>query len=172
MDDTCPQPVSLTLRACRIKAVGLLSGSAAFVAGGIWMFTAGHWVGVLIAGFFGLGVLVALVQLLPGSSYLRVDETGFTHCTFFRERFVPWSAVDEFFVLTIGKGFGRHKMVGLNFRPTYEGLPTGRRLSRAIVGCDGGLPDTYGKSAEELAVFLDTCLDAFRHEGPPEQPTD
>ena len=57
----------------RSSSVMLLLGSAAFVATGIWMGTSGKPIGYFCAAFFGLGVIVALVKLIPDSAYLKLS---------------------------------------------------------------------------------------------------
>jgi hypothetical protein len=103
------------------------------------------------------------VQLLPGSTYLRIAENGLTFANLFRETTIPWNSVEKFFVITLKQGGrGVHKLVGFNFAAPYEGSRAIRRIASALVNCDGGLPDTYGKSAEELTEILNRCLRQFR----------
>ena len=117
------------------------------------------WVGFLIAGFFSLGLPVAIIELIPGSTYLHVDQSGFTLSNLFRRITVPWSVVDEFFVVTLKlTGMKVHEMVGFNFVPSYDRAELGRRIAEIIGKCEGALPDTYGKKAEELAEFMNECL--------------
>ena len=159
-------PESVTLYPRKTTALGLVVVSAGFVVAGVWMIRAGIWLGLLPAGFFGLGVLVGLVQLVPGSSYLRIDQAGFTFCSLFRKKSIPWSVVGEFFLVTIRQGgTDIRTMVAWNFSPLYEGARQGRRLSQAIAGCEGALPDTYGKTPEELVDLLNECRRLFTADG-------
>jgi len=157
---------SVTLYPKRLSAAGHLLTCGVFVVIGIWWGITKSWVGFLCAGFFALGGLVALVQLVPGSTYLQVHQQGFTLCTLFRKSTVPWSAVDEFFVVTMRQsGVKVHEMVGFNFVPTYDQAQLGRRIAKVIGKCEGALPDTYGKKAEELAEFMNSCLAKVKSEG-------
>lgn len=163
----------VTLRPKRSSAVWLLLGCSLFVAGGVWMGRSEGWIGYLCAAFFALGIPVALVQLLPGSTFLRVSEDGFTFCSLFRSTTYGWHVIDEFTVVEMKQGgLTVHKMVGFNFVASYDRPRIGRRLSRSIAGCEASLPNTYGMKAEELAVFLDTCLQEFgtRQGEPPHSP--
>ncbi len=45
-------------------------------------------------------------------------------------------------------------MVMFNFAKYYSGSKTGAALARQLAGYEGGIPDTYDKSAEELAALL------------------
>jgi hypothetical protein len=139
------------------SAVWLLLGCSAFVAAGVWMGNKEGWMGYAAAAFFALGIPVALLQLLPGSSYLQIDDTGLTFSSLFRKTSVRWSDVDEFFVVTLRQsGLSVLKMVGFNYVSSYDRLRIGRRFAAAIAKCEGALPDTYGKGAEELAVLLNS----------------
>lgn len=119
--------------------------------------------GFLGAGFFGLGIPLGIIQLCPGSTYPQIDATGFTFCHLFRKTSVPWSIIDEFFVVTLKqKGVSVHKMVGFNFVPSYDRARLGRCVAKLISKGEGALPDTCGRSAEELAELLNSYLQRAR----------
>lgn len=161
MSDAGSTPLLLVPK--RSSVVGLLLLCAAFVAGGLWLGLRGEPFGFVCAGFFGLGVLAALVQLVPGSCFLRVDDTGITFASLFRRNAVPWSDIDEFcVVVTRSTGIRVCETVGFNLAPTYDRATLGRRFSRAVAGCEGALPDTYGMKAVELAALLGSRLEAAR----------
>lgn len=183
----------LTLHPSKWSAIWLLLGCSGFVALSVWMADRGEWMGTLGAVFFGLGIPVAILQLLPGSTLLRLDASGFTTVSLYRKSFVPWSAVDHFCVLTMRQtGLKVREMVGFDFRVESDGsagratsqegmgtrpgshrqfVPTtdrskfGRSLARAIAGCEGALPHTYGLCAEELAALLTKWLEESRSRG-------
>jgi hypothetical protein len=146
-----------TLRPRRSTAVWLLIGSSAFVAIGVWMASEEGWIGYAIAAFFALCAAVAAVQLVPGASSLRIDREGFTCRSLFRSWSVRWDEVDHFFVVALRQGGVRvHQMVGWNY--LVASGSRGRRLSSALAGCEGALPDTYGMKAAALADHLNRCL--------------
>lgn len=108
------------------------------------------WPAYLLAGVFALTTLVVIIQLLPGCSYLHVNDEGFTICDFFRKTSIPWSAVDEFFAT-------QHGFVGLNFAPSHQNpLPTNIALKK-LMNCDFALPKHYGRDPEDLAAFMNEC---------------
>jgi len=45
-------------------------------------------------------------------------------------------------------------MAMFNLAKYYSGSKTGAALARQLAGYEGGIPDTYDKSAEELAALL------------------
>lgn len=144
----------------------LLAGCSAFVAAGVFLLrfepptgwsglaaepvsrTSVAWAAIV---FFGLGIPVAIVNLLPGGSYLELDQRGFTMCNLFRKTFHRWEDVAEFFPISLD---GVKPMVALRYAPSYQEHAAGRRLATKLAGAEGGLPDTYGLSAAELARLL------------------
>ena len=105
------------------------------------------------------------MQLLPGSTYLEIDEEGMSFAKMYRVTTIPWTVVDEFFVVALKQtGMTVHKMVAFNFVPSYDRSRIGRQISTAIAGCEGALPNTYGRTAEELTDVLNRCLARFHEQ--------
>jgi hypothetical protein len=136
----------------------LLVISLAFVAGGIWMIQEGEKFGWLCAGFFGLGIPVALLQLHPKCSFLTVTEEGIEFAGLFRIARLRWSDISEFGVFDIRNhyGFRAATMVGFNYSAEYQRTRRARALAKTLTGFEAALPDTYGFSAEALAQLLST----------------
>ncbi|HEX5052207.1 MAG TPA: hypothetical protein VFZ65_10575 [Planctomycetota bacterium] len=108
--------------------------SSAFGLGGWWLWTRGSdvwWIAML----FLLGVPVALIQLLPGSTYVELQPDGLVSCQLFRRHMTPWSDIESFLVTNISG----HAAVGIVYKPgaTKPGL---RRVARTLTGVDGMLP--------------------------------
>jgi hypothetical protein len=149
----------MTLYPKRSSAIWLLVACTAFVATGVWMGRSGNSIGWICAAFFGLGIPVAVIQLIPGSTFLHVDSNGITYSNLFRKTSLSWSIFQEFFVVTMRQsGLKVHEMVGFNYVSTYDRSRAARALATAISGCEGALPDTYGMKAEELAKLLNARL--------------
>jgi hypothetical protein len=109
------------------------------------------------------GIPVAVIQLLPGSAFLRIDSTGITFASLYRKTFWPWSAIDRFCEVTMKQtGVKGHEMVGFDFAPAYDRSNIGRKVGRVVAGCEGALPDTYGMKAAELAALLTSRLKEAR----------
>jgi hypothetical protein len=47
-------------------------------------------------------------------------------------------------------------MVAYRFAPGYTPQATTRKVLNALAGAEAALPDTYGRSAKELAELLNT----------------
>lgn len=145
-------PLPLRLRTTRKSMLVLLAGCAAFVAAGFVAVPTDPFMAYSGIVFFGLGVVIALLHLLPNSSYLELEERGFTTCTMFRKHFVPWQDIAEFFPISLDH---RAKpMVAWRYAPGYTRHATARKLVTALAGAEAALPDTYGRSAAELAELL------------------
>jgi hypothetical protein len=76
-----------TLYPSKLKSTLLLLGSLAFVVAGIWLISIGDANGLMCVGFFGLCLLVAIIQFHPKASYLHLSAEGFTVCSLFRSIF-------------------------------------------------------------------------------------
>jgi hypothetical protein len=148
----------LTLRPNRRRYVLLLLSCIGFVVGALTARKSDPiigWFGIL---FFGSGVIIFGLLLLPGSAYLKLDSAGFTFCTLFRAHSTCWYQVDSFQVARIA---GR-KMVVFNFSNLHPGQRVLRKLSSTVSGYEAGLPETYGLSAEELAAMLNDWRERAR----------
>ncbi len=153
----------MTLYPKKSSAIVLLLVCVAFVVMGLWLARSHGWMGYLCAGFFSLGIPLAIIRLLPGSTYLEIEEEGLTISEEFRKTLVPLNVIDEFFVVKLKRtGVTVHKMVGFNFVQSYDRSTIGRGVAKAFSECEGALPDTYGMKAEELAELLNSKLLKFR----------
>ncbi|MBV8889576.1 MAG: hypothetical protein JO305_07895 [Alphaproteobacteria bacterium] len=161
------------LRPSRRRNAGFAALCLLFVAGGLWMMQtqgtdrgmSNFWWGVATVVFFGLGTVVFGITLLPGAAYLKLEATGFTVCSLFRKRFTPWQAVEHFGVTQIVL----RKYVGIAFTPAGKQEIAMSRVNTRLIGFDDMLPDTYGRSAEELTALLNDAL-ALAPAGPALQP--
>lgn len=154
-----------TLRPRRLKWILVLLGSAAFVAIGLAMMrdpdVQPRFMVYLTIGFFGLCGLAALLQLIPGSSYLRLSPEGLTIRTMWRDTTYQWKDIERFgvgeFATIHGPFRQRHRMIGIDFVPGYQRGGITLQLMRAsstVSGFQGALPDNYGRDYEELAGYL------------------
>ena len=156
-------PISLpvTYPASKLRMLWLLALCSAFVAIGAWMYheeSGGtRVVAGLIAGFFGCGILVALVSLLPRASYLTLNESGLEYASLFRRHFVAWKDVAQFMPIVMHS----NKYVAWAYAEGYEKQQKARSLSVALAGVEAMLPDTYGHSNVELAALLNKLRARF-----------
>jgi hypothetical protein len=144
--------IPVTLRPSKARTALLFLVSLLFVWGGILMIRDDLLAGYFVSGLFSLGLLVAVIQCIPNSAYLRLTNEGFTFCVLFRAHSVKWSEVEWFAVTRVG----RRKMVGWN--PTLGARQPSplRDWNFNKFGVEEGLPDTYGLGAQALADVLNT----------------
>ncbi|MCI5065271.1 hypothetical protein MRY87_06070 [bacterium] len=114
-----------------------------------WMNGAAALIG---AAFFAVGSLICLLQLLPNGCFLELSSTGFTFCSIFRERTITWEDVAEFGIHSPSQGM-KVVCIKLNSHSKSSNFRTG--ISSALSGWDIGLPDTYGRSAEQLLSLME-----------------
>jgi hypothetical protein len=159
---TSPAPIRLV--PSKGKWLKVLISCAAFVAIGIWMIgdhaaltKTYHGIPVFYIGwstilFFGLGLIIGIIIMLPGASSLTLSTGGFAIQKMFRDRVLSWADADNFAVVTINTPHKLIKAVGFNHRPS-ENTMLGR-ANVALTGRNAALPDTYGFAEEDLARLM------------------
>jgi len=143
-------PDTLLLRPSRRKSLLLLAIGVAFTASGVMLVRDGKTTGWFVLIFFGPCTVIFIGLLLPNAAYLRLTPEGFEVRSLFRTFRQRWSDVASFHASRVGL----NAMVMIRFAPSYKRQPTARAISTALTGGEGGLPDTYGHSAKDLAALL------------------
>lgn len=143
----------MRLRTGRLKMFALLMGSLVLAGGGTLAIPKEPVTGYLCIAFFGLCAIVTGINVLPGSSYLELTREGFVIRHLFRTSFIPWRQVREFAVYRVEL---LERVGWNNLLAPGEQASMGRRVSTALTGVDGGLPDTYGMKAQDLADLLNS----------------
>ena len=140
-----------TLYPSRLKFALLAFISLVFVAIGFLVRNDGNpTAAYLLMAIFGLGFVVSIIQLIPGSASLTLDRDGFTTSSLFKKSTIRWHDIARFGVARIR----RRKMVTLHYDRGYVGQETSRSIARQLTGAEGALPDTYGLKAEDLADLM------------------
>ena len=149
---------TVVLYPSRLKFAAYLVLCAAFTVAGIMMIASGEAIGWLTAVFFGAGVVVFAVSMLPGASYLELTDDGFRVRSLFRSHTTLWRAVSEFRFGALASG---RKSVVFDLA---AGEPSSllRSANRALAACEGALPDNYGMKPEALAALMNERLYRFR----------
>src|SRR5262245_46292743 len=153
-----PLVTPTTLRPSPWKWLGVGLISLAFTLAGAQMVGSGDPKGWLGLVFFGAGVVISVVCVLPNASYLKLDADGFTVRSLYRAQTVRWADVAE---IGVGRVF-LNKMVMLNFEPTFTRVAGLRSLNAGLTGFEGGVPDSYGLKHEELAELMNEFWRAAR----------
>lgn len=137
------QNLPLILKPSKVKNIFLIIISLGFVILGISLLEKKLWIGVLNIFFFGICLIIFLINMIPNSSYLKIDESGIEMKNLFRITFIPWKAVSSF----------KTKSIFLKKIVTFN-IDKNLLTDSNIKGKAGAFPDTYGMSAENLADFL------------------
>lgn len=114
-------------------------------------------IGIVLSGVVGL---VGAIQLLPGSSYLRLTDEGMTFRSLFRSFSYKWWEIADFGIARVGGS----RVVGWNFSRFYQGQERLRTVNQALSGFQAALPDSYGMQVDSLKELLNTLRD--RHGSP------
>lgn len=119
--------------------------------------------------FFGLGAVVAIIQLIPGSSRVVVTSKGIYRTALYRRHFFAWTDIERFGVAEWTTWHGpfrqRHRQIGIRFKPgsqVRKRWPRAALLSEALGGYHGALPDNYGHKHRDLADLLNLMLTEHR----------
>jgi hypothetical protein len=143
-------PGPVTLYPSRRKWLLLLLTTAAFTAAGVDMVVTAQPQGWAVLIFFGVGIVVSALMLLPGAAGLTLDRDGFTTTSLFRANRSLWQNVTGFQAISVP--FSPKAMVGFD-----DVMAKGKalaELSTAMAGRSGALPDTYGLAVEELVRVM------------------
>lgn len=139
--------------------IGLVLGSAVFVAVAILIRDRSPMAAWFCGGFFGFCGLVGLINLHPRAGYLTLRDDGFEFASLFRKAFVRWSDVESF---TPVKLYGT-RYVAWDYVEGYEPQPGIRRVNSTIAGIEAMLPDAYGFKHEELALLMNELRERAGH---------
>jgi hypothetical protein len=156
------------------KWLGVLLIALALGFGGWLMITdpdndARNGMGWFCLVLFGLVALVAIIQLIPGSSRVVVTSMGIYQTALYRCRFFAWADIERFGVAEWTQWHGpfrqRHRLVGIRFKVGSRVQKRWRKaslLSEGLMGYHGALPDNYGYKHQDLADLLNGYLKAAR----------
>ena len=113
--------------------------------------------GWLIASFFGLGLIVFLIQLIPGSTQLTLTKEGFIMTSLFRSHLTKWSDVKEFKIDYLG----RNKAVMFDYIDSYRKHQIGKTIAKSLSDSHGALPSNYGLELTELLNKMNECKNKY-----------
>lgn len=135
------------------KALLIMIYSVGLVSLGVWL-KESRWtfLGWLTIAFFGLGVPLSLLMLLPNATYLLLDEEGFEMRSVFRKNKYRWTDVAGFYIGSISGA----KMIAILFHPEFKPQRLARSLAATLAGMEGAIPNHYNATLEEILEALNT----------------
>jgi len=150
---------AITLKPRKLKTIGYLLISCAFVFIGFIVIDENALLRWSSISFFGLGVIVFIIQLIPDSTYLRLTRDGFEVRSLYKSNFTKWDEIKSFRAgsLTVptytnlGTFISTNKkMVFYDYKKSHKKYRIGKSLS----GRQAALPDLYGMKVDELAKLM------------------
>ncbi len=137
------QNLPLILKPSKIKNIILILISVGFISLGITLLEKNLLIAVLNIVFFGICLIIFIINMIPNSSYLTIDEKGIEMKNLFRTTFIPWQVVSGF----------KTKFIFVNKMVTFT-IDEKLLKNSKMKGKTGAFPDTYGMSAKNLANLL------------------
>lgn len=151
-------PGPVVLYPSRRKLLVLAFIAALFVAGGLLMIAKNDKYGWGAVLFFGLGLIVFCVQMLPNAAYLKLDRDGFQIAHMFRRQAWRWQNVGDFMRFNPLEDFPMSTSANglIFFTDKAAGAPAPKKLNALITsGRNAMLPDRYGLPADELVSVME-----------------
>ena len=105
------------------------------------------WFGI---SFFGLGVIVSLIQFYPNASYLKLNQEGFEVKSLFRAHFTKWSDIKD---LRQGHING-NQMIFFDYTDEHKKWNTGKKIAKFLSKKEGAVQSTYNISTDELMRLM------------------
>jgi hypothetical protein len=109
------------------------------------------WSGIIFGTLAGVNFLI---QLVPGSAFLSIEEDVLRYRVLFRDHQVPWGDIRKFSAMTMRDG--RTQRIGWFYtakaRETRPLPPEAKGMEKIP---DAFLPELYGMKAEELLEKLE-----------------
>ena len=146
------------LKPSLFKSIALMVVSLLVAKLGFYIIGQGEKWGWWIAGFFGLGAILAFISLLPGSSYLRLTRDGITIRAMYRTCFVPWKEIESFEISYMNK----KEIVVYSLTDEARQAKRFGKFGRFLAGNEGSLPDNYSMPADELVAMMNSWLNSSR----------
>ncbi len=140
----------LIFRPNQLKNSILFLGSSAFVAIGIFTLDSDPKIGWASIIFFGLGVLVSIIQFFPNSTYLKLTNEGFEVKGLFKSSFTKWSDVKDFRKGQI-KG---NKMIFFDYTDQHKKWNSGKKVAKFLSGNEGAVQSSYNIKTDELLNLM------------------
>lgn len=134
----------------KLKNSILFFGCSAFVIGGIFILDRDPKIGWGCIIFFGLGIIVSLIQFYPNSTYLKLTDEGFEVKGLFRSSFTKWTDIKDFRQGQI-KG---NKMIFFDYTDRHKKWKSGKKVAKFLSGKEGAVQSSYNIKTEDLLNLM------------------
>ncbi|MCD8447082.1 STM3941 family protein [Tenacibaculum finnmarkense] len=134
----------------QLKTLILFLGCSAFVVIGVFILDSDPKIGWGNIIFFGLGVIVSLIQFYPNSTYLKLTDSGFEVKVLFRSNFTKWTDIKGF---RQGKIKG-NKMIFFDYTDNHKKWNNGKKVAKFLSGKEGAIQSSYNISTDKLIELM------------------
>ena len=141
----------ITLYPSKAQTFGFMFVGLVGIATGIFLIREnGLAAGVVCTLFFGLVFLFFVIQLLPGSTCLRIQPEGFTVCSLFKCHHEKWENITSIYGISV---YG-HTMIGYEYTDDHKKHLTDHKKGRWSKATSPALPGTYGLPQDVLIELM------------------
>ncbi|MCA8986000.1 MAG: hypothetical protein KDA78_00070 [Planctomycetaceae bacterium] len=159
---SAPEPAleipTLRLKPDISRPLAVFVFSILFLGIGFDIVNQGNHAGWLLIVLFGLAIIASLSSLLPGASYVEINESGITIASSFRLRTYRWQEVERMGVFEIGM----IRRVGVDLNKTYRGPERVPDYMKPPSGYHIALPNMGGMEPEKVLEVMQECFRVTR----------
>jgi hypothetical protein len=134
----------------QLKNALLFLVCGAFVAIGIFIRDSEPMAGWGAIVFFGLGMIISLIQFIPNVSYLKLTDEGFEVKSLFRSGFTKWTDVKGF---RAGQIEG-NTLIFFDYTEKHKKWKTGKKFAKFLSGYEGAIPSSYNIKTDKLLALM------------------
>lgn len=142
----------LVIQGSRKRSIRMIVIGLCFLVLGYWALVEQHmWLlgGITIA-FALFGLVVTVLMMRPGSTYLGLDDDGFEIVAMRRRYRYAWTDVDQFYLCNISGA----RVVGIQFSASCQSQRGGRAFAEGLTGVEGAISDLFVLGPEQVCATL------------------
>jgi hypothetical protein len=142
----------LVIRGSRERFIWMLIIGLCFLVLGYWTLVEQHmwFLGGAAIAFALFGLIVTLLMMRPGGTFLRLDSQGLEVIAMRRRYRYAWSDVDSFYLCKISGA----ELVGINFSPSCSSQRIGRAFASSLTGVEGAISNLFTAGPAQVCATL------------------
>ncbi len=134
----------------KVKVFALFLLSSMFVALSVFIIDENptmSWISII---FFGLGIVISLIQFYPNSTYLKLTYEGFEVKSLFRSSFTRWTDIKDL----EERSFRGNKMIFFDYTEKHEKYKKGNKLAKFLSVKEGSIQSIYDIKTKDLLDLM------------------
>lgn len=142
----------LVIRGSRERFLWLIVMGVCLVGLSYWALAEQHmwFLGGLGMIFFGLGLIITVLMMRPGSTYLRLYQEGFEVVAMKRPYRYLWTDVDGFHLADLNGA----KVVAIELNPSCKAQRIGRAVAQGLTGIEGAIGNIFERPPSAICDIL------------------